>query len=149
MNGRTAGRMVVTGAAGLIGSALVRQLNLADADDLIAVDRLGTSEKWRHLVPLRFAEYFDDLTQESRSQVWGVTFPYDDSLHGDAADAFPQEFDALTRVAGAASDALGGSLEVVGRMSQLNVGSQQEPIGPRFMPVHCLQLIRTGRTIAS
>ena len=42
-----------------------------------------------------FAEYFDDLTQESRAQVWGVTFPYDQSVHGDAADTLPQEFDAL------------------------------------------------------
>jgi ADP-L-glycero-D-manno-heptose 6-epimerase len=58
-NGRSAGRMVVTGAAGLIGSALVRHLNLTGADDLIVVDRLGTSEKWRHLVPLRFADYID------------------------------------------------------------------------------------------
>ena len=59
MNGRTQGRVVVTGAAGLIGSALVRQLNLEGVDDIVAVDRLGTSEKWRHLVPLRFADYLD------------------------------------------------------------------------------------------
>jgi ADP-L-glycero-D-manno-heptose 6-epimerase len=59
VNGRTAGRVVVTGAAGLIGSALVRHLNLENQDDLIVVDRLGTSEKWRHLVPLRFADYLD------------------------------------------------------------------------------------------
>jgi ADP-L-glycero-D-manno-heptose 6-epimerase len=59
VNGRMAGRIVVTGAAGLIGSALVRHLNLEDRDDLIVVDRLGTSEKWRHLVPLRFADYLD------------------------------------------------------------------------------------------
>jgi len=52
-------KTVVTGAAGLIGSALVRQLNLEHVDDIVAVDRLGTSEKWRHLVPLRFAEYLD------------------------------------------------------------------------------------------
>lgn len=52
-------RIVVTGAAGLIGSALVRHLNLEGLDDVVAVDRLGTSEKWRHLVPLRFAEYDD------------------------------------------------------------------------------------------
>ena len=25
----------------------------------------------------RFTEYFDDLTQEGRAQVWGVTFPYE------------------------------------------------------------------------
>jgi ADP-L-glycero-D-manno-heptose 6-epimerase len=52
-------RVVVTGAAGLIGSVLVRHLNLDGIDDLIVVDRLGTSEKWRHLVPLRFVEYLD------------------------------------------------------------------------------------------
>jgi ADP-L-glycero-D-manno-heptose 6-epimerase len=50
---------IVTGAAGLIGSAVLRQLNLDGVDDVIAVDRLGTSEKWRHLVPLRFADYLD------------------------------------------------------------------------------------------
>ncbi len=59
MNGRTAGRVVVTGAAGLIGSALVRHLNVENRDDIVVVDRLGTSEKWRHLVPLRFADYLD------------------------------------------------------------------------------------------
>ena len=59
MNGLPGGRAVVTGAAGLIGSALVRHLNLENHDDLVLVDRLGTSEKWRHLVPLRFAEYLD------------------------------------------------------------------------------------------
>ncbi|HTJ28794.1 MAG TPA: ADP-glyceromanno-heptose 6-epimerase [Candidatus Limnocylindria bacterium] len=59
MNGRARGRVVVTGGAGLIGSALVRQLNLEGDEDIIVVDRLGMSEKWRHLVPLRFADYLD------------------------------------------------------------------------------------------
>ncbi|MBV8581681.1 MAG: ADP-glyceromanno-heptose 6-epimerase [Candidatus Eremiobacteraeota bacterium] len=59
VNGRAAGRTVVTGGAGLIGSAVVRQLNLEGADEIVVVDRLGTSEKWRQLVPLRFADYLD------------------------------------------------------------------------------------------
>ena len=29
-----------------------------------------------------FTEYFDDLTQEGRAQVWGVTFPYDQTVNG-------------------------------------------------------------------
>jgi ADP-L-glycero-D-manno-heptose 6-epimerase len=57
MNGKNRSRIVVTGAAGLIGSALVWQLNRDGTDDAIVVDRLGTSEKWRHLVPLRFSDY--------------------------------------------------------------------------------------------
>lgn len=51
--------VVVTGAAGLIGSALIWALNRRGIDDIIAVDRLDESEKWRHLVPLRFADYVD------------------------------------------------------------------------------------------
>src|SRR4029078_9969660 len=42
-----------------------------------------------------FTEYFDDLTQEGRAQVWGVTFPYEQTLSGDAPEAFGSEFDEL------------------------------------------------------
>jgi ADP-L-glycero-D-manno-heptose 6-epimerase len=59
VNGRPGGRVVVTGGAGLIGSALVWQLNREGIEDAVVVDRLGTSEKWRHLVPLRFVDYLD------------------------------------------------------------------------------------------
>jgi ADP-L-glycero-D-manno-heptose 6-epimerase len=51
--------LVVTGAAGLIGSALIWALNRRGVEDIIAVDRLDESEKWRHLVPLRFTDYVD------------------------------------------------------------------------------------------
>ena len=42
-----------------------------------------------------FTEYFDDLTLEGRQQVWGVTFPYDQTESGKAAEAFAPEFDRL------------------------------------------------------
>ena len=42
-----------------------------------------------------FSEYFDDLTQEARAQVWGVTFPYEQTVNGQATRVFPAEFDAL------------------------------------------------------
>ena len=51
--------IVVTGAAGLIGSALIWALNRRGIEDILAVDRLDESEKWRHLVPLRFSDYAD------------------------------------------------------------------------------------------
>jgi ADP-L-glycero-D-manno-heptose 6-epimerase len=53
------GRIVVTGGAGLIGSALVWALNRRGLEDVLVVDRLDRSEKWRHLVPLRFADCID------------------------------------------------------------------------------------------
>jgi type VI secretion system protein ImpL len=42
-----------------------------------------------------FAEYFDDLAQEGRAQVWGVTFPYEQTLNGESTQRFVPEFDAL------------------------------------------------------
>ncbi len=44
-----------------------------------------------------FTDYFDDLSQEGRAQVWGVTFPYDQTLNGAAPGAIGGEFDALMR----------------------------------------------------
>ena len=54
-----AGRILVTGAAGLIGSAVIWELNRQGIDDIIAVDHLGHSEKWRNLRALRFREYVE------------------------------------------------------------------------------------------
>jgi type VI secretion system protein ImpL len=42
-----------------------------------------------------FTEYFDDLEKDGRAQVWGVTFPYDQTTSGKAAQGFVGEFDAL------------------------------------------------------
>ena len=42
-----------------------------------------------------FTEYFDDQVQEGRAQVWGVTFPYDKTVSGQATRTFPSEFEAL------------------------------------------------------
>lgn len=50
---------VVTGAAGLIGSAVVRELNARGIEDIICVDNLGTSEKWKNLRSLRFQDYYE------------------------------------------------------------------------------------------
>jgi ADP-L-glycero-D-manno-heptose 6-epimerase len=49
--------IVVTGGAGFIGSAVVWKLNRQGCDRILVVDHLGTSEKWRNLVPLAYADY--------------------------------------------------------------------------------------------
>lgn len=52
-------KLLVTGAAGFIGSALVYELNQRGFENLILTDVLGSSEKWKNLVPLRFTDYLD------------------------------------------------------------------------------------------
>jgi type VI secretion system protein ImpL len=42
-----------------------------------------------------FKEYFDDLTKEARAQVWGVTFPYEQTADGSAVKGLTTEFDRL------------------------------------------------------
>jgi len=59
------GRIVITGGAGFIGSALVWALNLRGIDDILVVDRLDQSEKWKNLVPLRYRDYADASDFES------------------------------------------------------------------------------------
>ncbi len=51
--------IVVTGGAGFIGSALIWALNNRGQDNILVVDRLGTTNQWRNLAGLRFADYLD------------------------------------------------------------------------------------------
>jgi ADP-L-glycero-D-manno-heptose 6-epimerase len=52
-------RMVVTGAAGFIGSNIVKGLNARGIDDIIAVDDLTQGDKFRNLADLKIADYVD------------------------------------------------------------------------------------------
>ncbi|MHB9050466.1 MAG: ADP-glyceromanno-heptose 6-epimerase [Thiomonas delicata] len=52
-------RIVVTGAAGFIGSNLVRGLNARGITDIIAVDNLTQADKFHNLVDLRISDYVD------------------------------------------------------------------------------------------
>jgi ADP-L-glycero-D-manno-heptose 6-epimerase len=52
-------RVVVTGAAGMIGSNLVHGLNAIGIDDVIGVDDLTDGPKYRNLLGARLSDYFD------------------------------------------------------------------------------------------
>jgi len=52
-------RIVVTGAAGFIGSNLIKGLNARGIDDIIAVDDLTQGDKFRNLADLKISDYVD------------------------------------------------------------------------------------------
>ena len=52
-------RLVVTGAAGFIGSNIIKGLNARGLHDIIAVDDLTQGDKFRNLVDLQIADYVD------------------------------------------------------------------------------------------
>lgn len=52
-------RILVTGGAGFIGSAIVWALNERGYENILVSDRLHSDEKWKNLVPLKFDDYID------------------------------------------------------------------------------------------
>lgn len=48
---------IVTGGAGFIGSAMIWKLNSMGIENILVVDNLACSEKWKNLVNRRYAEY--------------------------------------------------------------------------------------------
>lgn len=66
-------KIVVTGAAGFIGSNLVKGLNARGYDDIIAVDDLTQGDKFRNLADLKIADYIDagDFYQQFADGAFG------------------------------------------------------------------------------
>ena len=52
-------RVVVTGAAGMIGANMLRGLNAIGVDDILAVDDLSDGQKYVNLAGAAISDYFD------------------------------------------------------------------------------------------
>lgn len=64
--------IIVTGGAGFLGSAIVWGLNRRGVDDILVVDNLGRTEKWKNLVGLRYRGYLhkNEFAQRLQSGSW-------------------------------------------------------------------------------
>ena len=62
---------IVTGGAGLIGSAVVWGLNRRGIEDILVVDHLGNSDKWKNLSALSFSDYMEKEAFRSRLAAGG------------------------------------------------------------------------------
>lgn len=73
--------IVVTGGAGFIGSAIVWRLNTLGNDKIIIVDELGTTDKWKNLVGLKFQEFIhkDDFINSIVED--SIEFPVEAIIH--------------------------------------------------------------------
>jgi len=68
------GRILVTGGAGFIGSALIWALNQRGYTNIVVTDYLGQDEKWRNLVPLKFDDYVEAGEFRTRLATKGSCF---------------------------------------------------------------------------
>jgi ADP-L-glycero-D-manno-heptose 6-epimerase len=73
-------RVLVTGGAGFIGSALVWALNRRGCERIVVCDRRGMDEKQRNLALLHFADYVEADALQSRLQS-GALGKFDLVLH--------------------------------------------------------------------
>lgn len=52
-------KVLVTGGAGFIGSAVVWALNQRGIDNILVVDKLSDDDRFRYLIPLKFNDYLE------------------------------------------------------------------------------------------
>jgi ADP-L-glycero-D-manno-heptose 6-epimerase len=83
-------RVLVTGGAGFIGSALVWGLNQRGTARVVIADRLGTGSKWRNLRALRFEDYVEADVLRERLEA-GRLGDFDLVLHMGACSATTEQ----------------------------------------------------------
>jgi ADP-L-glycero-D-manno-heptose 6-epimerase len=69
--------IIITGGAGFIGSNLLYGLNIRGYTNIIIVDSLKTTEKWKNLRGLDFVEYYEknrfkEMIRSGKLSSWGI-----------------------------------------------------------------------------
>ncbi len=67
---------IVTGGAGMIGSAVVWALNKVGINDILVVDNLASTDKWKNLVGLQYTDYIhrDNFLEKLLGHCFGRDF---------------------------------------------------------------------------
>ena len=52
-------KVIVTGGAGFIGSCIVRELNDFGVEDIVVVDNIASTDKWKNLVNKKYIRYYN------------------------------------------------------------------------------------------
>ncbi|HQO08586.1 MAG TPA: ADP-glyceromanno-heptose 6-epimerase [Clostridiales bacterium] len=73
--------ILVTGGAGFIGSAVVWELNRRGIEDIVICDHLGSSDKWKNLRALKYADYIEKDEFLSHLVYGTVPFKFSSVIH--------------------------------------------------------------------
>ena len=89
---------IVTGGAGMIGSAVIWKLNSLGITDILVVDHLGSSEKWKNLVNRAFTDYMPRETFLEKIENRSFTHDIDGIFHmGACSSTTERDMDFLLR----------------------------------------------------
>ena len=135
--------IVVTGAAGFIGSNLIRWFNVKGNSELIAVDEIGDAGSWQNLAGLSFSDYLS--TSDFARAVESDSLQVDAVFHlGACSDTTTEDFDYLYRQNIAPSRmiwkfATRRNIPLVYASSAATYGSKETDLNDSHSDIHSLE----------